>query len=121
MKLAGEFSLTLEFGDGDVDATIEWSADDGNLEYLEMAVSVAHLRLTKNGEKARDAEGNYRIDYLDIQDELKDEKQQELWVRCFVDAKDELNNYDGPEDIDYAPKSMEEEGRRAWEEMRRVN
>ena len=109
MKVAGEFTETIDFGNSDVDATIEWSAEDGYLDHLEMAVSVCHIRLTANGEKARDVDGNYRLDYVDIQDCLPQPKQQELWDKCYREAVDEINNYDPtPYEMDYNASSATE-------------
>ena len=114
MRLAGEFTTTLEFGDSDVDATIEWGAEETELHYLEMSVSIAHIRLTKDGSLAM-GDGKYRIDWVDIQDHLAKAKQQELWDRCVMEAKNDIANYDGPDDIDYNAETVSEHMHKAWE------
>jgi hypothetical protein len=118
MKLAGEFSTTLEFGDSDVDAAIEWSAEDGELHYLEMSVNIAHIRLTKDGELAK-TDDKYRVDWVDIQDHLTKAKQTELWDRCFMEAKNEVANYDPtPYEIDYDAESASERWLKVFNQRR---
>jgi hypothetical protein len=120
MRIAGEFTTTLEFGDSDVDVAVEWSADDRHMHHLEMAVSLANIRLTKDAELAKTHSGGNRIDWVDIQDHLPGAKQQELWDRCFADAKTELDNYNGPEDIDYNAVTPDELMEDAREQKRRL-
>lgn len=89
-KIGDEFTRTIEFGNTDVDVVVEWSADTDYLEYMEVAVSLAHLRLDSLTGKPKTLDGQLCIDFVDIIDVIPKELRDDIYEECQQDARSNM-------------------------------